>query len=428
MSALPRVRLSRRPHLLQLVHAYPPAVGGVELSTRDLCERLVREHGFQVTVLTTNVLTVSGFRDPRLPRLPTGEETVNGVRVVRYPVQTAWARALRPLQAGMYRLRLPGNDLLRTWWSGPIAPGLRRAVRHAERVDVVCAASFPLNHMQYAFAAPAHRRPPVVLIGAVHTNDPWAYDRANLLRLVDRSFATVAHTEHEKAWLVEHGCSAAHVRVIGHGIDPGELEPRVGAFRAAHGIAADAFLVAYVGQQGAHKGLEVLLRSAMSVLPRFPSAWIAIAGATTPYSTELRRLANELPAEIRERIVIANDVSEQEKADVLGDCDVFVSASRAESFGITTLEAWSVGKPVIVGDAPSQREIVEDGVTGLIVAAGDADALSAAIVRLAEAPTFRARLGESGRSLTVTDYRRDVVERQYVDLFLEAMGAQGSGG
>lgn len=419
-----RVRSQARRHLLQLVHAYPPAVGGVELSTRDLCESLVREHGFDVTVLTTNVRTVSGFRDPRLPRLPAGEETVNGVRIVRYPVRAGRARALRPLQAASYRLGLPGNDLLRTWWSGPIAPGLRRAVRDAKGVDVICAASFPLNHMRYAFAETDRLRPPVVLIGAVHTTDPWAYDRPNLLRLVDRSFATVAHTEHEKTWLAQRGCDPAQIRVIGHGIDPDHLAPRAGAFRTAHSIDPDALLVAYVGQQGAHKGLDVLMRSAPSVIAQVQSAWIAIAGATTPYSAEVRRLASALPAGVRERVVIANDISDQEKADVLGDCDVFVSPSHAESFGITTLEAWSVGKPVIVGDAPSQREIVEDGVTGLIVPAGDPAALAAAIARLAESRSLRRRIGTSGRTVVESRYRRDAVERRYADLFLEAIDAR----
>lgn len=414
-------RGSRPFHLLQLVHAYPPAVGGVERSTRDLCERLVAERGFEVTVLTTDVFSVQAFRDARQPRMVEGlDEVQNGVRVRRFPVRAGWAAALRPLQSAAYRLRLPGNDLLRTWWSGPISPAMRRAARAEARVDVVCAASFPLNHMRYAFDVPG--APPVVLVGAVHTSDTWAFDRACLLRLVDRSYATVAHTEHERDWLVARGCHAGRIRVIGHGIDAGELRPRSGAFRARHGIAREAFLVGFVGQQGAHKGLDILVGATPELLQRCPDAFVAVGGARTTYSPTLAALVAALPAGARERVLVVDDLDEQEKADLLGDADVFVSPSRAESFGITTLEAWSLGKPVVVGDTPSQREVVEDGVTGLVVAHGDTDALVSALVRLRE-PGLRRRLGEAGRAAVRERFSRRSVEGRYVELLEQAARA-----
>ena len=420
----PETSPAARRRLLQLVHAYPPAVGGVERSTRDLCERLVAEHGFDVTVLTTDVLTVSAFRDSSLPRLPARpDEVQNGVRVHRFPVDARWASPLRPLQSLAYRLRLPGNDLLRTWWSGPISPGLRRAAERAAGFDVVCAASFPLNHLRYAFRVPGS--PPVVLIGAVHTTDAWAFDRPCLLRLVNRSYATVAHTAHERDWLVEHGCDAGRIRVIGHGVDEEELRPRPGAFRARHGIAPDAYLVGFVGQQGEHKGIDTLLAALPALLERRPDACLAVGGARTPYSQTLERLAAELPAPVRRRLVLVDDLDEQEKADLLGDADVFASPSRAESFGITTLEAWSLGKPVVVGDAPSQREIVDDGVTGLVVPHGDRDALVAALVRLGD-PAVRRSLGEAGKAVVAARYRRRDVEWQYAALLEEAAEAGGA--
>lgn len=412
--------------LLQLVHAYPPAVGGVERSTRDLCERLVAEHGFDVTVLTTDVLTVSAFRDASLPRMDAAaDEVQNGVRVQRFPVVTRLAAPLRLLQSVAYRLGLPGNDLLRTWWSGPISPGLRRAAERASGFDVVCAASFPLNHMRYAFRVPG--RPPVVLVGAVHTTDAWAFDRPCLLRLVNRSYATVAHTEHERDWLVAHGCDPARIRVIGHGVDEEELRPRRGAFRVLHGIDPDAYLVGFVGQQGAHKGLDTLVAALPALLEHCPDAFVAIGGARTPYSQTLERLAAELPASARERLVIAHDLDEQEKADLLGDVDVFASPSRAESFGITTLEAWSLGKPVVVGDAPSQREIVDDGVTGIIVPHASRDALVAALRRLA-APAARRYMGEAGKAVVAARYGRREIEGRYAALLEEAIEAGRASG
>ncbi len=410
--------MSGRIRLVQLVHGYPPAVGGVELSTRDLCERLVADHGFDVTVLTTNAYTVSRFADPSLPTIAIDpNEVQNGVRVLRFPVRTSLAPLLWQVQRVAYRLRLPGNDRLRTWWNGPICPGMLEAVRSLE-ADVVCAASFPLNHMRYPFARP-EPRPPVVLVGAVHTNDDWGYNRPYLLRLVNRSYATVAHTEHERDWLVGHGSEPERVRVIGHGVDPAELRPRRGAFRAERGIDPSAYLVAYVGQHGEHKGIDVLLAALPGLLERRPDAWLVVGGSRTPFTERLDQLARRLPPAARGRLRIATDLSAQDKADLLGDCDVFASPSRAESFGITTLEAWSLEKPVVVGDAPSQRSVVEDGVTGLIVPYGDGASLLDALERLAD-PALRERLGRAGRARLLGHYTRTAVERRYAELLTEA--------
>lgn len=406
--------------LLQLVHGYPPAVGGVEFSTRDLCEPLVANHGVDVTVFTTNALTVTNFIDGSLPTLPIDpDEVQNGVKVRRFPVETRWSPLLKQLQRAAYRLHLPGEDRLRTWYNGPISPAMLRAVRSAE-ADVICAASFPLNHLTYPFRRP-EPRPPVVLVCAAHTTNDWGYRRPHLIRLIGRSYATVAHTEHERDWLISHGASPARLRVIGHGVDLDRLQARPGSFRRRHGIPTGAFVVAYVGQQGPHKGIDTLLRTFPGLLERLPDAQLVVAGSRTPYSSELRRLREDLPSAVRARLVVLDDVSAREKAEILADCDVFASPSEQESFGITTLEAWAHAKPVVVGDGPAQRSVVQDGVSGLLVRYGDERALIRALTTVAADPDLRRRLGVAGRERLRRRYSLARVTDDYLALFAEAV-------
>jgi len=406
--------------LLQLVHGYPPAVGGVEFAVRDICERLVSRHGADVTVFTTNAYTNANYLDGSLPTVPIQEgEVQNGVKVRRFPVVTAWARPLRLLQRGFYNLRLPGNDVLRTLYQGPISPALRRATREFD-ADVVSAASFPLNHMRYAFARPGR---PVVLIGAIHTDDPWGYERPNLLKLAGRAQATVAFTEPERDWLLAHGAPARRVRVLGLGIDPDPCPPHPQDFRDSAGVAAGDYLVAYVGQQGGHKGIEVLISSLPRLLEAVPGAFLVVAGSRTPYSAVLERLASELPPAARARFRLLSDLTAQRKTDLLAACDVFASPSGHESFGITNLEAWARSRPVVLGDGPAQRSITEPGVSSLLVPYRDAEALLDALVRLARDPGLRRRLGEAGRRRLLERYTLDGVVDAYFDLYREAAGA-----
>ncbi|HEX6488858.1 MAG TPA: glycosyltransferase family 4 protein [Candidatus Dormibacteraeota bacterium] len=391
--------------LLVLVHGYPPAVGGVEFAVRDLAERLVARHGFDVTVLTTNAFTNENFRDRRLPTVPIrADEVQNGVRVRRFAVDTRWAPPLRVAQGVAWRLRLPGNDRLRTLYQGPIAPALRRAAA-ATPADAVFAASFPLNHLNYAFRPD---RLPVVLLGAVHPEDAWGYHRPNLLALSRRAAATVALTPGERRWLVDHGAPEERTHCIPEGIDPATAT--LGAFRAERGLGPGDFVIAYVGQQGSHKGIDVLIRA----LPRLPDARLVIAGSVTPYSAEIRRLARG-----DERVILLDGVDERLKASIMADCDVFASPSAYESFGITTLEAWAQSKPVVLGDGPAQRELTDGGRLGVLVPYGQVEPLAGALQELAASPARRRELGEAGRRRLLERYTLDAVVDRYHELFVQ---------
>src|SRR4029450_2153342 len=147
--------MTRPLRLLQLVHTYPPALGGVQQSVSDVCERLVADYGWEVTVLATNALTSLSFRDSAISTLPIdphGEQR-NGVTVRRFSVDTRWAPFLRYAQATAYRLRLPGNGRVRTLLTGPVSRGLLQATL-TEKADVICAATFPFNHLSYPFRRP----------------------------------------------------------------------------------------------------------------------------------------------------------------------------------------------------------------------------------------------------------------------------------
>jgi glycosyltransferase involved in cell wall biosynthesis len=76
---------------------------------------------------------------------------------------------------------------------------------------------------------------------------------------------------------------------------------------------------------------------------------------------------------------------------------VVLYPSRAESFGIVFLEAWSFGVPVVGCRAGAVSDVVEDGVTGLLISAGDSEALARSVTRLLENPAEARRMGAEGQ-------------------------------
>ena len=90
-------------------------------------------------------------------------------------------------------------------------------------------------------------------------------------------------------------------------------------------------------------------------------------------------------------------VAHDEVPRQLQQLDIYVVASRMESFGVAVIEASACGLPVVVSDAGGLPEVVEHGVTGLVVPRESPRALADAIARLVDDATLRNRMGENGR-------------------------------
>ena len=110
------------------------------------------------------------------------------------------------------------------------------------------------------------------------------------------------------------------------------------------------------------------------------------------YRARLKRLVAGLKLE--GRVQLLGQLGEDEVPALLASLDLFVSASRSESFGMAMVEALACGVPVVATATEGAREVVEDGVTGLLVPVGDVEALAAAVAALLEDEGRRRRLGE----------------------------------
>jgi len=143
-----------------------------------------------------------------------------------------------------------------------------------------------------------------------------------------------------------------------------------------------------VGRLQARKRHDLVLRA----LARVPEVRLVLVGEGEE-RTRLERLAERLG--IRGRVAFAGWVGDA-RTELRG-ADVFVLASDLEGLPLSVLEAMLARLPVVATDVGSVREAVVDGETGIVVPAGDLDAVIAAIGRLAADRALRERLGAAGR-------------------------------
>ena len=173
----------------------------------------------------------------------------------------------------------------------------------------------------------------------------------------------------------------------------------------------DHLRVVYLGRLEKRKGTLDLLHAIPEVLKVVPAVRFNLIGSDRPHCpggrTHGRYVEEELAAEVRSQIEFLGPLGDAEVHRQLQTADLFVSPSHYESFGLTFLEAMRWGTPVVGTVAGGIPEIIEDGVSGRLVAPGQPLELAKAITDLLQNPELRQRLGESGRRRVETQFSLD---------------------
>jgi len=162
-------------------------------------------------------------------------------------------------------------------------------------------------------------------------------------------------------------------------------------------LPEDSSLVGTIGELTPLKGQEDFLRSAVEILKKQPTAYFIIAGIDhsrgNKYRSYLEHLIEELNLKERVRLVGWMD----DLAQLYCALDVFVSASRTESFGLGLAEAMASGAAVVATETEGARELVQRGETGLLVPVGDFNKLADAVLLLLKDSGSRTRLGTNAQ-------------------------------
>ena len=225
------------------------------------------------------------------------------------------------------------------------------------------------------------------LVGTFHSYSPKRVPNgiANLIgarRVLNRLHVRIAVSE-AAAWTGRRWFGG-HYRVVPNGV-------HVDAERAA--LAADrpsgeTFRIAFVGQSVPRKGLPLLLRAFEALREHVPTELTVIG----PTADELSPLT--LDPERREGPGQGRRGRPSSRCSRKPTCCARPSLG-GESFGMVLTEAFAAGTPVIASDIAGYRDVVRDGVDGILVPAGDAQALAEALRDLHDEPERRREMAKA---------------------------------
>lgn len=210
--------------------------------------------------------------------------------------------------------------------------------------------------------------------------------------------------------------------VIENGIEPLKIQTldpaRRAALRADIGVPEGGQLLLTVGRLTIQKGHTVLLDAISRLKDDETKIVFAFAG-DGPQLEVLQKKAGELAVNERIRFLsVRNDINE-----LLLAADVFVQPSLWEGLSLALLEALLAGLPVVATGVEGVIDVVEDGVSALLVPPNDPAALADAIQRLVHDAGLRAKLGAAGRERAETNYSLDKMCLAYEQLMLDLANA-----
>ena len=382
--------------ILVVVQRYGEVAGGAETLARELVQRL-RPH-VAVDVATTTARDYWTWKNEFI----VGEDRVDGVTVHRFPVAAGRARDFRRYEHAAFRRDHTLADeraFIRA--QGPHAPELLEFV-HRQGPGYACVVFFT-----YIYAPTVHGVPLVPERAIVV---PTAHDEPALALA---AYRPVFHAPRALAFSTVEERDMVHRRfgnervphdVIGIGVDvPATTDPD--RFRRAHGIMGPYFL--YVGRIVASKGC-----------PELFDHWERFAARHDGPATLVLAGHREMPVPDRPDVRYVGTVSEADKFDALAGCTALVYSGRLDSLSIITLEAWAMGRPVVVSaKAPVLASMSRRAGAGLPY--GSAAEFAELLELLLERPALATALGAAGRAFVGRTYTWPGVVQKYLDLFAE---------
>jgi len=378
---------------------YPPyPLGGIGARVTDLARGLVAE-GHKVTVAGVYP------RNRGVTRLV--DETLDGVRVVRLPAAPRWMR-WRP-------------GLL--WERYSLNAQLQRLHKQAP-FDLV---EFTDGFGWGLFGAPRGVPTAIRIEGTIKLFDRvmgvqgeefYYWLEANAFRRADSLSALSQYAMKET--LALFGLEGRECRVIYNAVD-------VNLFSPGNDLAEPGLIV-FVNSIEPRKGVRELLTAMNEICGEYPHARLILIGSDSQPMVDGRtyseRVMDAVRPEFRNRVCFTGRLDRGTGViEHLRRASVCCYPSHVETFGVAPLEAMAVGKPVIYSDAGPARELIEDGVSGLLCEVNSPESIARSIKRIFENQSLAEKLGRGARERALALFGKEQWIQRNIDYYHDCIAS-----
>ena len=303
------------------------------------------------------------------------------------------------------------------FFDGGIFPRVFKEIMKGNYQIVDTLETYTFSSLQSALARKLNRSK-IVITNFENIPSPWRRYTIARKFVMSTADAIIVHSRTAEEKLVVEGFVPERIHFLPCAINVDKLHPKqISDLKKK--VDLDGPIVLYLGRISTEKGLMYLLQAFPSILNEVHDAKLVIFGEG-PEKKVLIELSQKLG--IAQSVVFPGSIPHSEIQEAFALAEVFVlpsipTASWKEQFGYVLIEGMSCGKPVVASRTGSIPEIVDDGVTGLLVPPKDVAGLSQAIVSLLLNPSKAREMGKNARKKAVETYADTVVAENLGKLY-----------
>jgi glycosyltransferase involved in cell wall biosynthesis len=172
----------------------------------------------------------------------------------------------------------------------------------------------------------------------------------------------------------------------------------------------------FIGRLIFYKNLEVVIKAVKILRKSYPKISLIVVGGG-PYKETLERLVHEL--DLNDNVKFKGHLSNKEKEMWLSSSQAMVYPSLIEGFGLVVLEAFALGKPVLVPNVRPLSDIVSDQVTGLVISPHDEKGWAMAMEQIIKDPVWAEKIGLAGRELLEKKYNVQAMQEKILRMYAD---------
>lgn len=372
--------------ILFVCNEYPPALhGGIGIFVKDVAENLVKQ-GHQVCV-------VGVYQQTRRT-----EELVKGVQVIRLPMPS-------------YERYLPAKKMLRSWKAKLL---VSNEVKRLEQV-------FKPNWIEsYDWDGPLVRKPKTPLIIRLHGSHT-----AHALKLREKKSFWTAYWEKRNYKMADKLVAVSDYIFQSSRYAFGQ--PRVfmeriynsyndSLFYPDPSVVRDEFLIFYPGKFHERKGVYELFRILEQLFRSDARFHFLFIGHHTQSNKET--LLHLLSPEYHQRVEFKHAVPQSELPPYYRKAGIVIIPSRVEAFGLTAIEAMACGALTAMADVSAAREIIQDGVDGLLINAFESESTASRLCEVMQDHSQKQQIRQQAYRKAMQTFSAQVIFEQNLRCYL----------
>jgi phosphatidyl-myo-inositol dimannoside synthase len=326
---------------------------------------------------------------------------------------------------GLHTVRVGSLEFSASGYAGSKTQFVQAALRAAGRKPALVIALHPhLAPIVWAKRARSRKFRSIIFTHGVEVWQPLGWPRGAALRRSDLVVGPSADTAQHL--ISVQGILPGKVQRLPWGLDP-EFEARLAtpeSLSPPSDFPRTGRIILTVGRWDAsekYKGADTLIAALPQVLKAAPDTSLVLVGGGND-RPRLEQLARDLG--VSEHSHFLHGLTPEQLIACYACCDVFALPSRGEGFGIVFLEAMACAKPVIGGAHGGIPDIVEDGVTGLLVPHGDVERLAQALESLINNPSRAREMGARGRDRLAKTFSFEQFQLRLTQILSDVLAQQ----